>query len=78
MNQQEENLRKLAKAIDDTLTEDYNQRMGFFIVVAPFEEGEGISDYIGNASREESIRWMRETADRLERNQTIPATEGNA
>ncbi len=78
MTIQEETLRQLAQKIDDVLEMAYEQKMGFFLTVAPFNADAGISDYIGNSDRETAIKWMRETADRLEKNQTIPATKGNS
>lgn len=52
--------------------------MGFTLVVSPFNQPNSISDYIGNISREDVIDLMRQTADRLENNQDIPATKGTA
>ena len=51
--------------------------LGFALIV--FEHYKpGISNYISNSHREDMITALRETADRLEKNQDIPAIEGEA
>jgi len=46
-------------------------KMGFALLV--FEFGKpGIGNYISNAQRSDMIQALRETADRLEKNQDIP------
>lgn len=76
--EQEEALQAVAEGIDDCLNEIYGKNMGFLLLVARFEEDDNWADYIGNAKREDAILWLRETADRLENNEVIPATEGEA
>jgi hypothetical protein len=44
---------------------------GFLILAAPFGPG-GIAQYIGNGQRADFVRWMRETADRLESREDVP------
>lgn len=75
---QEECMRALAQGISDGLTVIYGEKMGFVLVATPFNESNAISDYIGNIDRKNVVDLMRETADRLEKNQTIPATQGEA
>lgn len=75
--QQEEFLRKLAAITEEALSEAYGQKMSFMLVISPFGEGDKISDYIGNLQRKGSIEILRTTADRLEKNQTIPASQGS-
>ncbi|MDO6426208.1 hypothetical protein Q4489_04250 [Thalassotalea sp. 1_MG-2023] len=75
---QEACMRKVAQGINEALEITYGQKMGFVLVATPFNESNAISDYIGNIDRENVIELMRETADRLEQNQTIPATQGEA
>jgi hypothetical protein len=41
----------------------------FFLVVA--DETPGIGQYVGNLAREGAIKLLRETADRIERNQDL-------
>ncbi len=75
---QEEKLRGIANALDEILEHQiYGQRMGFFLSVFEFNK-EGSADYISNAEREDAIKALRETADRLEKNQVIPVTIGKA
>lgn len=47
----------------------------FLFTLLVFGEGEpGISNYISNCSRDDMIKALRETADRLERNEDNPRT----
>lgn len=78
MNNQEEQLRELAKILDKTLEDAiYKERMGFALLVFRFGES-GVGDYISNADREDMIKGLRELADRLEAGETIPVTLGEA
>lgn len=77
--QQEEVMRALAKGIEEGLEMVYGRHTGFYLVAIPFGDGsDGVSDYIGNIDRTDAIAALRATADRLEKNQTIPATQGEA
>lgn len=75
---QEQTMRKLAGVADYYFTECYGERMGFFIMAAPFFNPDGISDYIGNMDRESTIKVLRKLADRLEADEVIPASQGEA
>ena len=70
--EQEAQMRALAKMVERTLADMYGQRMAFFLVTAPFGDGERVSDYIGNSCREDGINLMKTTVSRLEKNQDIP------
>lgn len=72
----DEFLRAYAEATDEIFEETYGVRMGFAIIVFPF--GSGVADYISNAQRENMIDTLRETADRIEKKDTIPPAEGSA
>lgn len=74
--QQEKRMRDLARLLEKKLKQAYGVEMSFLLVTQPYGEGEKVSDYIGNLARESGIGVLRETADRLERNQTIPASKG--
>ena len=50
---------------------------GFALLVFPFGDP-GISNYISNAQRGDMITALREAADRLEKNEDIPAIQGQA
>jgi hypothetical protein len=76
MSNQEEGLRVIAGMLDEILLQVYGQKMGFFLVTTPFDTDDAIADYIGNAERKESVEWMKETIDRLEKQELIPATVG--
>lgn len=76
MIDQEEGMRKLAKATEEYLNGLYGEKMGFFICVSPYTYDSGVADYVSNTDRRDAIEWLRETADRLEQNQDIPATQG--
>ena len=66
-------MRRLAKSVEEHLALIYGQRMGFFIVAAPFNNADSRADYIGNTKRADGIKWMRDTADVLEAGVDMPA-----
>lgn len=73
MNKQieiQEFLKALAGAIDEEIQERFG-KMGFAFILFEFNEP-GISNYISNADRSDMIKTLRETADRLEKNQDVP------
>lgn len=43
---------------------------GFFMVCAPFGAG-GVAQFVGNCQREDSIKWMRETLQRMSGRDTV-------
>ena len=51
--------------------------MAFGLIVFEFFDP-GIGNYISNGNREDMIKALRETADRIEKNQVIPAVQGKA
>jgi len=76
---QEEDLRQIADALTIVLRTIYQEPMGFFLCISPQNErGENVADYIANCDRESGIEWLRDTADRLEGNQSIGASQGEA
>jgi hypothetical protein len=72
----EEFLQVIASGLEDIFADLYPERMGFALIVFPFSGG--VSDYISNGERKDMIKALRETADRIETNQIIPPTQGNA
>ena len=72
----EEFLQVIASGLEDIFADLYPTHMGFALIVFPF--GGGVADYISNSRREDMIKALRETADRIESNQIIPPTQGNA
>jgi hypothetical protein len=72
----ERTMAAMARAIDETLTEEHG-RKGFALIVFDFGAA-GLANYVSNASRETMIQALRETADRLEGRQDIPPAFGRA
>lgn len=66
----EGSLKLLAAGLNDVITEWFGE-MGFALVMFEFNHP-GIGNYVSNAKREDMIKALRETADRLEKNQDIP------
>lgn len=44
---------------------------GFLVLASPFGP-HGIAQYVGHGSRADYIKWLRETADRLEAREDVP------
>lgn len=65
-------MRMMGKGISKGLPEGW----GFALIVFPFFDP-GISNYISNGTREDMIKALRETADRLEKRQDFPTPENN-
>lgn len=55
-------------AFGHVLKESLPKELGFALLVFPLG-GPGISNYVSNGTREDMIKALRETADRLEKNQ---------
>jgi hypothetical protein len=73
---QERELREVARFISRKLRRVYGEEMGVFLTVTPFKQSEPVSDYISNIERKDGIAALRDTADRLETKETIPASVG--
>jgi hypothetical protein len=62
--------RSLARVIEGSLPPAPNPRgRCLFVVLFTETSGPGDCQYASTGTREDVIRWMRETADRLEQNQ---------
>lgn len=46
--------------------------VGFLVLAADFASDPGTAQYVSNAARPECIKWLRETADRLEAREDVP------
>ena len=70
-------LQKVGRALDRAFNEDRRgpRRTGFLLLVFGFG-APGVANYVSNGTRAEMIRVLRETADRLERNQDNPRFRG--
>jgi hypothetical protein len=66
----EDLMRILGQGIDYTLRDNVGPK-GYALIVFDFHEP-GLSNYISNAKREDMIKALRETANRLEKNQDVP------
>ena len=67
----------LASAVDHSIRGNLGQQFGFTVLI--FEFGKpGTGCYVSNALRKDMITALRETADRIEKNQTIGRTKGTA
>ena len=66
----EQLMRDIAKTIDAILREVLGEPKGFALIMFEFNQ-EGIGNYISNARREDMIKALRETADRIEANADI-------
>lgn len=65
-------MKAMAKKVEAMLPKDF----GFTILVFKFNKP-GESNYISNANREDMIKALRETADRLEKKQDYETPEDN-
>jgi hypothetical protein len=61
----------LAAAIEETLPGGSSKKGRALFVLLVFDEP-GLAQYVSNAERQDIIKAMRETADRLEAKQDIP------
>jgi hypothetical protein len=77
----------IAKTIDDAVQDVFNTKLGFALLLFPFEEtdremekvaGEKGANYVSNANQEDMIKFLRETADRLEGKQIVGKPIGSA
>jgi len=78
---QDELLADIARALDEIMPQVYGKRMGFALLVFPFnsEPDKGVAaDYVSNAKRVDMIRALREAADRFESNEIIGVPQGSA
>ena len=64
-------LTALGVAITETLKKELSEGIGFALILFEFNNP-GIGNYVSNAERPDMIKALRETADRLEKNQDIP------
>lgn len=53
------------------------QGWGATLLVYPFHSKNGVANYISDAERSDMIKYLRETADRLEKRQDFKTPEAN-
>lgn len=63
------NLAHVMRAIGQTIKDVLPDHVGFILLTFPYNEERGRANYISSANREDCIKFLRETADRLERNE---------
>ena len=68
----EEAMRLIGQTIENLLP-----GIGFALFISEFENP-GIGNYISNARRDDMIQALRETANRFENDEIIPAVQGEA
>lgn len=70
MNEQEMKETSTAlRRMGDALKKEAPAGTGFILLIFPFGESKGRANYISTAQREDAIKFLRETAYRLERRQ---------
>lgn len=70
-------LNKMANAISESLKKAFGPKTGFALLIFEFDNP-GMGNYVSNVKRSTMIDALRETADRLEKNQAMPPTIGSA
>ena len=70
----EEIMRELGASISSVL-KGVSNNLGFALIVFEFNKP-GISNYISSGQRLDMIKALKETVERLEKNQDIPAAIG--
>ena len=73
-----ESLNHLAALIEHILTDIYGQKMGFALFMFTFGDNPEAGDYISNGQKPDMIKFMREIATRLEKNEDIGIPIGTA
>ena len=65
--------RKLAGCLEDVLPPGpSNAGKALFVLLVSEDAGPGVAQYVANCNRADCVKWLRETADRLERKEDIP------
>jgi hypothetical protein len=66
----EETLSEIANSVEGAINEIFG-KMGFALLIFDLKKP-GIGNYVSNAERADMITALRETANRLENNESIP------
>lgn len=66
-------MKKMGEMVKKMLPKEF----GYAILVFPFHNPEGVSNYVSNAVREDMIKVLRETADRLEKKEDFKTPDNN-
>lgn len=78
-------IKMLANGLEEIINEKAGERIGFALLLFPFGSNKDSkyattqgADYVSNAQRPEMIKFLRETADRLELTEDIGPEIGEA
>lgn len=71
---------QIGRTLDGLLKDQFEQEMGFALLVFGFGKQYNYQggDYVSNAKRDDMIKALRDTADRIEKGEVIPNTIGEA
>lgn len=79
MIEKENTLQSFGKELLMAIQYIYNRHdIGFALLIFEFNSEDGLTDYISNANREDIIKYLRETAARLENKDNMPTIIGIA
>lgn len=67
----------LGQILDQSLNRPDEPRLGFAMIIFEFGDGNRMSSYISNAERNDMIKALRETVERLEAQRDFPTPEAN-
>jgi hypothetical protein len=67
----------LGEILDQSLNRKGEERLGFAVILFQFGDENRMASYISNAERDDMIRALRETVERLERCRDFPTPESN-
>lgn len=66
-------MRGLGTGVDEAAEHVMGRKMAFVVLLADFGTDLATGNYVSNIKREDVIKMLRETANRLEKRQDIPA-----
>lgn len=69
-----EGMREMASMVSNYIDDKY---VGFALIVFPVNDKTGMTNYISNCKREDMIKALRATADRIEKNMDIQTPNSN-
>ena len=77
--------KELARSIDEILIEEFEKRIDFALLLFEFESTESdkahvdkAANYVSNGRRKDMIKFLRESAERLENNENLGIPIGEA
>ena len=70
-------MRQLADTLNGVVKDLFGDDAGFALLTFQLGDSDGVANYISNGSRDDMIHFLRETLQRFENNETIPAGVGS-